>query len=197
MPKDGWLGGCDEAGRGPWAGPVVAAAVVLKPGTSIPGLNDSKLIPEKMRDTVYGRVLTAALAWGVGQAEVAEVDHWNIHRATFLAMRRAVAEMLQRLRGAGLLLVDGRHTIPGVHLAQRAVIHGDRRSACVAAASVIAKVTRDRVMRACAPDYPAYRFDRNKGYGSSAEHQEALRRLGPTPLHRRSFRPVRERLGLS
>lgn len=181
----------------------MAAAVVLTPRTSIPGLADSKLIPEKMRDTVYGRVLTAALAWGVGQADAAEVDHWNIHRATFLAMRRAVADMLQQMarhgRTAGLLLVDGRHTIPGLPITQRAVIRGDRLSACVAAASVIAKVTRDRLMRACAPDYPAYRFDRNKGYGSSTEHQEALRRLGPTPLHRRSFRPVaaaaRERLG--
>lgn len=183
----------------------MAAAVVLKPRTSIPGLADSKLIPEKMRETVYDRVLAAALAWGVGQAETAEVDHWNIHRATFLAMRRAVSEMLQRLgprrRPAGLLLVDGRHTIPdaapwpALAVTQQAIIHGDGLSACVAAASVIAKVTRDRVMRACAPDYPDYRFDRNKGYGSSIEHQEALRRLGPTPLHRRSFRPVRERLG--
>lgn len=177
----------------------MAAAVVLKPRTSIPGLADSKLIPEKRRETVYDHVLAASLAWGVGQAEAAEVDHWNIHRATFLAMRRAVSEMLLRLGSqeppAGLLLVDGRHTIPGVGISQSAVIHGDRLSASVAAASVIAKVTRDRLMRACAPDYPAFRFDRNKGYGSSREHQAALRRLGPTPLHRRSFRPVRERLG--
>lgn len=177
------VAGVDEAGRGPLAGPVVAAAVILPPGVRIPGLDDSKRLGERRRLQVYEHIRRLALAVAVGHASPREVDRWNVHRATQEAMRRA----LRRLRPAPeALLVDG-WPLPGVDLPQRAVVDGDALSQSIAAASVVAKVWRDRLMVHLDRRYPQYGFARHKGY-PTREHRLALQRFGATPLHRRSFR---------
>ena len=176
----------DEVGRGPLAGPVVAAAVVLDPRTPIDGLRDSKLLTPRQRVRLARAIRAQALGWAVCRVGPARIDAENILQATWRAMRQA----LGRLQPVpGLVLVDGHLRIPGIAWPQRAVIRGDRRSASIAAASVLAKVTRDALMVRADGRWPDYGFGRHKGYATAA-HLEALRHLGPCPLHRRSFRGV-------
>lgn len=181
--------GIDEAGRGPWAGPVVASAVILDPETAPKGLNDSKKLSSPRRDALFD-ALGAVAEIGIGVASVEEIDNMNILQATFLAMRRAVAALPCAPRFA---LVDGKAVPPGLPCQCETIVKGDGVSASIAAASIIAKVTRDRHMRMLADDYPQYGWDRNKGYGVAA-HAEALGRYGVTPHHRRSFRPIHNML---
>jgi len=183
------LAGIDEAGRGPLAGPVVAACVALQPGARLRGVRDSKVLTARGRGEAVGRIRAEAAAVGVGIASVAEVDAFNIRMATLLAMRRAVEALGLQPQG---LLVDGRDSI-WAEAPCEAVVDGDARSLAVAAASIVAKVTRDAMMDADADRFPLYGFAQNKGYGTP-EHLEALRIHGPCSIHRRSFRPVRELL---
>ena len=188
----GLVAGVDEAGRGPWAGPVVAAAVVFDeggpPAPLRAGIDDSKRCSPARRTALYPAIVACASA-AVGTASVAEIDGTNILRASLLAMRRAVARLD---RAPTLALVDGNRA-PHLPCPVRTVVGGDRRSLSIAAASIIAKVTRDRLMTRLSGRYPAYGWDRNAGYGTPA-HRLALARHGPTPHHRRSFRPVRRLL---
>lgn len=187
------LAGVDEAGRGPLAGPVVAAAVVIPRDVLeaehtrlFSGIADSKTLTAKRRESLFARLSEeSSVARGVGLADVAEIDSLNILRATHLAMKRAV-EALDR--AVDLILVDGR-PVPGLPFASRAIVKGDAQSLLIAAASIVAKVTRDHLMDELDRQYPRYGFARHKGYGT-AEHLAALREWGPTPVHRRSFAPV-------
>jgi ribonuclease HII len=180
------LAGVDEVGRGPLAGPVVAAAVVLAPGGSWRGLNDSKLVSREMREALFARVLVEARAFAWSVMGPRAIDHRNIRGASLEAMRRAVA----RLRVTpDLVVVDGKDYVPGIVCEQQAVIDGDARLLSIAAASVVAKVVRDRIMERLDRVWPLYGFARHKGYGTK-EHLEALARHGPCPLHRYSFTPV-------
>ena len=195
QPKDLWvienarysdtvrcICGVDEAGRGPLAGPVYAAAVILPRGLVIEGLNDSKKLTEKRREALYDVIVEQAVAYGIGSADEKEIDEINILQATFLAMRRAIAQLAVR---PDLALIDGnRESDFGVPA--QTVIGGDGKSANIAAASILAKVTRDRVMLQYAAQYPQYGFDVHKGYGTK-RHYEALREFGPCPIHRQSF----------
>ena len=195
QPKDLWvienthfsdtiqcICGVDEAGRGPLAGPVYAAAVILPRGLVIEGLNDSKKLTEKRREALYDVIVEQAVAYGIGSADEKEIDEINILQATFLAMRRAIAQLAVR---PDLALIDGnRESDFGVPA--QTVIGGDGKSANIAAASILAKVTRDRVMLEYAREYPQYGFDVHKGYGTK-RHYEALREFGPCPIHRQSF----------
>jgi ribonuclease HII len=183
--KDATICGVDEAGRGPWAGPVVAAAVVLDRGRIPPGLDDSKKLTPRRRAALFDAVRASA-AVGVGIASVEEIDALNILRANDLAMCRAI-EALQPTPEAAL--IDGNRVPPGLPCRARALVGGDGRSLSIAAASIVAKVTRDRMMAELAAVHPGYGWERNMGYGT-AEHRAALIRLGVTPHHRRSFRPV-------
>lgn len=187
------LAGVDEAGRGPLAGPVVAAAVVIPRDVLeaehtrlFSGIADSKTLTAKRREALFARLSEeTSVARGIGLADVAEIDSLNILRATHLAMKRAV-EALDR--AVDLILVDGR-PVPGLPFASRAIVKGDAQSLLIAAASIVAKVTRDHLMDELDRQYPRYGFARHKGYGT-AEHLAALREWGPTPVHRRSFAPV-------
>lgn len=179
------VAGVDEAGRGPLAGPVVAAAVILDRARTIEGLDDSKRLSAPRRAVLEAEIRARALHVGVGMASVEEIDAINILQATFLAMTRAV-------EGLGVepqeLWVDG-NRLPRWRWPARAFVGGDGLHACISAASIIAKETRDRLMIAAAAEHPHYGWERNKGYGSAA-HMAALRQHGPSPLHRRSFAPV-------
>jgi ribonuclease HII len=180
------VAGVDEAGRGPLAGPVVAAAVVLEPGSRWDDLDDSKKLDQKTREVLSARVLTESRAFGWSVVGARSIDHMNIRRASLEAMRRAVA----RLRvPPDLVLVDGRDLIPGHTGRQEAVIDGDATMLSIAAASVVAKVVRDRIMARLDTVWPAYGFAKHKGYGTP-EHLAALDRCGPCALHRYSFSPV-------
>lgn len=179
----GPVSGIDEAGRGPWAGPVVAAAVILDASAIPPGLNDSKLLSEAQREALYGPIMKSARV-GIGIAGIDRIDRDNILAATLWAM----AEALRHLGGAGVALVDGNRA-PALTCSVQTIVGGDGRSLSIAAASIIAKVTRDRLMVELEDTYPQYGFARHKGYGT-AFHQEALQRHGPCPQHRRSFAPV-------
>ena len=179
------VAGCDEVGRGCLAGPVVAAAVILDPDRHIPGVCDSKMIPPTERERIYGVITREALAWSVASAPVGEIDGINIHQASLQAMRRAVLAMVPL---PDLVLVDA-FRIPDLPIAQRAVLHGDRRCSAIAAASIVAKVTRDQEMLDHHAADPRYGYDRHKGY-ATADHLAALVRHGYSPLHRRSFRPA-------
>lgn len=176
--------GVDEAGRGPWAGPVAAAAVILGPAPP-EGLNDSKKLSAARRDALCDAIRETC-AVGVGMATVAEIDAMNILQATFLAMRRAVSTLPTTPAHA---LIDGNREPTGLPCPATTVIKGDGRSLSIAAASIVAKVTRDRLMRRLAAEFPQYGWDRNMGYGVKA-HAEALSLHGVTPHHRRSFRPI-------
>ncbi len=179
--------GVDEVGRGPLAGPVVAAAVILPPGAVLEGLDDSKRLTPRARSELVPRIRQAAVAVAVGVAGPGEIDRLNIHRATLAAMVRAVRSLGV---APDLLLVDGVHRLP-LDLPQETLVGGDGRSLAIAAASVIAKEHRDALMAAFDRQYPGYGFARHKGYPTAA-HREALRRLGPCPIHRASFRGVRD-----
>ena len=176
------LCGVDEAGRGPLAGPVCAAAVILPRGLVIEGLNDSKKLSEKRREALYEEIIACSLAYGVAFATVEEIEERNILGATFLAMNRAIAKLAVR---PALALIDGNRN-KGIETASRCVIGGDGKCADIAAASILAKVTRDRYMLEMAEKYPQYGFDRHKGYGTAA-HYAAIREYGPSPIHRMSF----------
>ncbi len=185
------VAGVDEAGAGPLAGPVVAAACVLPQELRPIGIDDSKKLDGKARDELEAQIKQGAVAWAVARSEVEEIDRLNIYRASLLAMRRAVEALPQR---PDYLLVDAR-TVPGTAIPQRGIVHGDALSMSIAAASILAKTARDRLMEELARQYPGYGFEVHKGYGTP-EHSEALKRLGACPIHRRSFAPVREALGL-
>ncbi len=185
------IAGVDEAGVGPLAGPVVAGAAILPQGYKLRELDDSKKLDEAKRDQLAERIKTDAVAWAVGIAEVAEIDRLNIYHASLLAMRRAVEGLNFR---PDFVLVDAR-TIPNCAAPQRGIIRGDSLSASIAAASVIAKTTRDAIMVELDRRFPGYGLAGHKGY-PTPEHVAALRKLGASPIHRRSFRPVREVLGL-
>ena len=174
--------GVDEAGRGPLVGPVAAGAVILPEGLIIEGLNDSKKLSEKKRETLYEIITGEAVCWSVGLASAREIDEINILQATFLAMRRAV-EGLSKL--PDYLLVDGNRD-PLIGLPTTTLVKGDSKAACISAASIVAKVTRDRLLCELDAQYPGYGFAKHKGYGTAA-HYEAILRLGLTPEHRRSF----------
>lgn len=176
--------GVDEAGRGPLAGPVVAAAVILDRRRVPHGIDDSKKLGEEARETLYDRIVRAH-GWGVGVVDVEEIDRLNIYHATMLAMTRAVDALGIE---PGMVLVDG-NALPKWRYPARAIVSGDALSRSIAAASIVAKVTRDRMMRDYDLAHPGYGWRQNKGYGT-AEHRAALIELGPTPLHRRSFAPV-------
>ncbi len=179
------VAGIDEAGRGPLAGPVVAAAVILPDNIIIEGINDSKKLSPKQREQLYDEIINKAISIGVGIVNADIIDEINILQATFKAMKKAVFSMQQ---GANVLLVDGNQTITGINeaMTQHAIVQGDSKSISIAAASIIAKVTRDRIMIDYHEQYPWYDFIYNKGYGSHV-HLEALRQLGPSPIHRMSF----------
>lgn len=179
-----FVAGVDEVGRGCLAGPVVAAAVVLDPARHISGVSDSKAVPAAERETLFDEITHHALAWAVAAADPREIDHINIHQASLRAMQRAVLAMAPL---PDIVLVDA-FRIPDLPMAQRGVRHGDRRCAAIAAASIVAKVTRDRQMRTLHDQYPRYGFDRHKGY-ATADHLDAVARFGYSDVHRRSFRP--------
>ncbi|MFT7027519.1 MAG: ribonuclease HII [Paracoccaceae bacterium] len=182
--------GIDEAGRGPWAGPVCAAAVILDPAAIPEGIDDSKKLTPARRETAFAAIMTSAEV-GVGLAEVAEIDALGILRANDLAMVRAMAALPRR---PGHALIDGNRVPPGWDGAATAIVRGDGRSLSIAAASIIAKVTRDRIMTALAAEHPGYGWESNMGYGVPAHHG-GLKRWGVTPHHRQSFAPIRKMLG--
>ncbi|HZI89623.1 MAG TPA: ribonuclease HII, partial [Candidatus Polarisedimenticolia bacterium] len=184
------LGGVDEAGRGPLAGPVVAACVVLRPGTRIPGVRDSKAMTALEREEVLERILRRAVATGVGVGSVMEVDAFNIRMASLLAMRRAIDALGMTPQG---FVVDGMDALVLEGAPCESVIDGDAKSQAIAAASILAKVRRDAMMNELSVCHPNYGFENHKGY-ATPEHFEALRMHGPCEIHRKSFRPVRELL---
>ncbi len=174
--------GVDEAGRGPLAGPVCAAAVILPLDCSIPGLNDSKKLTEKKREALFPIICEKAVAWGIGWASAEEIDEINILQATFLAMKRAVEELAPQ---PGWALIDG-NRMPPLAIPGETVVKGDAQCASIAAASILAKVSRDRLLREWDEAYPQYGFGKHKGYGTKA-HYEAIQAYGLLPIHRRSF----------
>ncbi len=186
-----FIAGVDEVGRGALAGPVVAAAVILPEDFDHEDLADSKTLTPEKRESLYELIIREAISWATGEASHEEVDALGILQASLLAMSRAVTRLSPTPE---LLLVDGRFTLPGWSGPQRAIVDGDALCASVAAASILAKVTRDRLMEALNPRYPLYGFSRHKGYGTR-DHLEALRAYGPSPIHRRTFRPVADLLG--
>jgi ribonuclease HII len=179
------VAGVDEAGVGPMAGPVVAAAVIFAPETHIKGVHDSKQVPAPKREELHEIIVERALAFAVGVAEVEEIDRINIYYAALLACTRAIEGLCIKPEH---VLIDGR-PVRGLKIPQTHIVGGDRKSFCIAAASIIAKVTRDRMMCELDARYPGYGLARHKGY-CTAEHLEAVGRLGPSPIHRTSFAPV-------
>lgn len=179
------VAGVDEAGRGCLAGPVAAGAVILDPGRPVRGLRDSKKLTEKRREELFEEIREKSAAWSVAMTGPGEIDRTNILRAALRAMEKAVAGLSVE---PDFVLVDGNARI-SIAVEQRTVVGGDDRCASVAAASIVAKVTRDRLMRKLETEYPGYGFSRHKGYPSK-EHRESLRRLGPCPIHRKSFNGV-------
>ncbi len=186
MSTGPYVAGVDEAGRGPLAGPVVAAAVILDPDVSIAGLADSKILSERKREQLAAQIQKHALAWAVAHVEHEEIDRVNILQASLLAMQRAV----EALRPApGRVLVDGRQ-LPALSLPMQAIVKGDATVAAISAASILAKVSRDRWMQALDAEYPGYGFAQHKGY-PTRQHLRALEKLGVCAVHRRSYAPVR------
>lgn len=186
------VAGVDEAGAGPLAGPVVAAACILPRDFRPRGIDDSKKLDAAERARLEGEIRASAVAFAVARAEVEEIDRLNILRASLLAMRRAVEALATPPH---FLLVDAR-TVPDTRIPQRGLVHGDALSMSIAAASILAKTARDRLMEEYAVQYPGYGFEEHKGYGTPV-HTAALQRLGACPIHRRSFGPVREALGIA
>jgi ribonuclease HII len=182
--------GVDEAGRGPWAGPVTAAAVILDPARPIAGLTDSKKLSEAARDRLAPEIRARALAWCIAEASPSEIDRLNIREATFLAMTRAVAGLSA---APGHILIDGNALPKKLPCPARAIVKGDLTEPAISAASILAKTHRDAQMKAFCADHPGYGFSQHKGYGTAA-HAEALTRLGPCAIHRMTFAPVRAAL---
>ena len=186
-----WVCGVDEAGRGPLVGAVVAGAVVLNPDHPIEGLKDSKKLTAKRREFLYEQILEKAKAWGVGEASPAEIDEINILQATMLAMRRAIEDLTTRLGGwPDKALIDG-NRCPELPILSEAIVKGDSKEPAISAASILAKVTRDRQMMSLHERYPEYGFAQHMGYPTEA-HFAALRQYGACDQHRRSFSPVRK-----
>jgi ribonuclease HII len=183
------IAGVDEVGRGPLFGPVVAAAVILAPGFRFDGLTDSKKLTEKKRNELDVEIRANAVCWAIAEVDAETIDRINIRQASLMAMRRAVGQLAL---SPDYLLIDGRDVIDS-ECRQQAVIHGDAISFSIAAASVLAKVYRDRLLVELDREYPGYGLAQHKGYGCPA-HLDALQRLGPTPLHRKSFHPVAQTL---
>jgi ribonuclease HII len=179
--------GVDEAGRGPWAGPVTAAAVILDPACPIAGLTDSKKLSEAARDRLAPLIRDRALAWAIAEASPEEIDRLNIREATFLAMSRAIAGLA---RAPAHILIDGNALPKNLPAPATAIIRGDLTEPAISAASILAKTHRDAQMKAFCAEHAGYGFSQHKGYGTAA-HAEALARLGPCAIHRRSFAPVR------
>ena len=177
--------GVDEAGRGPWAGPVVAAAVILPADFSTEKLADSKRLSQKVRKTLFDEIVEKS-DFGIGYGSVTEIDTYNILQATFLAMRRAIANLKT---SPSRLLIDGNYLPSGLPCTAQGIVKGDTKVASIAAASIVAKVTRDRLMKDLALLYPGFGWEKNFGYGVK-QHREALKTLGVTPEHRRSFKPI-------
>lgn len=186
----GWYAGVDEAGRGPLAGPVVAAAVVLHPDRPIQGANDSKKLTARQRDALFVRITEEAHAFAIAEASVAEIDQLNILHASMLAMRRAVQQLLDRGVGLDRVHVDGNRCPSPLPLICHPIVGGDGSDAAIACASILAKVTRDRLMCDHDTAYPEYEFARHKGY-PTPRHRALLQQYGPSPIHRLSFAPVR------
>ena len=180
------VAGVDEVGVGAWAGPVIAAAVILPGDASLSGLNDSKLLSAKRRAILFDAIRESAVAIGVGRVEVAEIDLLNVYWAAMLARQRAVEALVP---APAHVLVDGKRRIMGLKLPQTPIVEGDRLHPSISAASIIAKVTRDRLMEELGAVYPGYGFERHKGYGTLV-HLTALAQLGPLPVHRHSYLPV-------
>lgn len=183
------VAGVDEAGRGPWAGPVYAAAVILDPAAPIAGLADSKRLTAARRELLFDVIRRDARAWAIASASVEEIDTLNILQASLLAMQRAVQSLAPQPRR---ILVDGLHC-PRVAMPARAIVKGDSKERAISAASILAKVARDREMQALHQQYPLYGFDAHKGYGT-AQHQAALASHGVSPVHRRSYAPIKNLL---
>lgn len=182
-----WIAGTDEVGRGPLAGPVVAAAVILDPNNPIEGLKDSKKLSERKREELFILIQEKAKAFAIAEATVAEIDSLNILQASLLAMRRSVLALSVQ---PDHVLVDG-NKVPDLPMSAEAIIQGDARVPEIQAASILAKVTRDRLMQRLALQYPGYGLEKHKGYPTKA-HCEALQQLGVTPIHRQSFGPVKK-----
>jgi ribonuclease HII len=180
------VAGIDEAGRGPLAGPVAAAAVILSKNSAISDLNDSKQLSEKKRETLFEIIKETALAYAVETVNNEIIDKINILQATFLAMSRAVLKLKIK---PDLCLIDGNRKVPGLSFNQKTIIGGDTKSACIAAASILAKVSRDKIMLEYAKRYPVYEFEKHKGYGTK-KHIETLKKYGICPIHRLTFSPV-------
>lgn len=177
-----YIGGIDEAGRGPLAGPVVAAVVVFKQGTKIEGINDSKKLSESKREELFDIIKNEALDYGIGIVQREEIDEYNILNATYMAMKKALNCLKQT---PDYLLVDAAH-VPDIDIEQKSIIKGDSKSISIAAASILAKVTRDHIMYEYDKIYPEYGFESHKGYGTD-KHYQAIREHGITPIHRKSF----------
>ena len=184
------IAGLDEAGRGPLAGPVVAAAVVFPEGLLIPDVTDSKQLSEDQRERLYTQITGAAVAYGIGIVDERTIDEVNIREASIIAMERALDAITP---APDHLLIDGNFTLPRIPIPQRPIIKGDCLSHSIAAASILAKVTRDRLMRELHEQYPQYNFRKHKGYGTE-EHIELIRLHGPCDAHRKSFQPVADML---
>ncbi len=181
-----FVSGIDEAGRGPLAGPVVAAAVILPKDIFIDGVNDSKKLTPKKRNLLFEEIKQSAVSYGIGIVESKTIDEINILQATFFAMKKALEQLSVT---PDLLLIDGNHKIPDLKYNQQAIVSGDAKSACIACASILAKVTRDNMMLEYAKQYPQYNFEKHKGYGTKA-HIEAIVKFGPCPIHRMTFAPL-------
>ncbi len=191
--------GLDEAGRGPWCGPVVAACVGW-PDLNCPTelaalLDDSKKLTPQKRALLFDRIIASTPVWGIGQASAKEIDEINILQASFLAMRRALDEVIQKGFTPQVVLIDG-NRLPNWEIQKQAIVGGDGKSLSIAAASILAKVTRDRIMTELAQKYPYYGWEKNAGYGTKT-HQEGLARYGITPEHRRSYAPIKKLLETS
>ncbi|WPO66315.1 ribonuclease HII [Acinetobacter haemolyticus] len=187
-----FVAGVDEAGRGPLVGSVVAAAVILDPNNPIEGLNDSKKLTKKKREKLFAEIQEKALAWSIAEASHVEIDEFNILQATFLAMRRAVEALATQ---PAKVIVDGNQIPKGINIPCEAIVGGDATHAEISAASILAKVTRDRQMKALDLEYPNYGFAKHKGYPTKA-HFEAIAIHGVIDEHRRSYGPVKKALGL-
>ncbi|MBR6232085.1 MAG: ribonuclease HII [Alphaproteobacteria bacterium] len=194
LNRTGLIVGLDEAGRGPWCGPVVAACVGWQDFQCPPDLanqiNDSKKLTPQKREILFDQIISATPVWGIGQASAKEIDEINILQASFLAMRRALDEVIKKGFKPITVLIDG-NRLPDWDVEKYALIGGDGKSLSVAAASILAKVTRDRIMTELAQKYPYYGWEKNAGYGTKA-HQEGLAKYGITPEHRQSYAPIRK-----